>query len=307
MIKTITKYIAIFTVFAYFLLPKSAFAQAVDYRKIIRITPVILNINLNPGQQQSYDLRLDNLINQPLGIQLSLETLDTTDELTGMVFGNPHANSPFVSWILLSRKQFIIQEKDSQTFSLNVKIPKNAKLGSYTSVIFITPLLSTANQKNSPNVISRIGVLAFANIGTPKEVPTEKLAKILTFNFDQEKNKINAIIRVQNTFNFNLSSKANITLEPILFGKNQIIELEDKRILAGKVRKWIEPVNLSNGIYKADLAVSLGEGRIIYKTIFFSVPSFTYILKYLVILIILLLIFLLRKRLKKAFFILYKG
>jgi len=308
MLKTISKYILLYTILAIIFCPKSAFAQVTDFRKMLRITPVILNINLKPGQEQTYDLKLENILSLPLGISTNIETLDATDELSGMIFGNPHANSPFVSWMSLSDKQFIIKEKDSKTITLTVKIPQNAKEGSYTSVIFITPFVSKPQDKSVPTVVSRIGILALANIGTPKTEKPQDMAKILNFDFTPAKNNLTQlVVRVENTYNFNLSSKATVELDPIFFGQKQIIELDDKRILAGKVRKWQTLLKLKPGIYSSLLTVSLGQGRLIYATTYFGVPSFGSVFKYLLLLILVVLIILLRKRIKKALFVLYKG
>ena len=314
MLKTISKYIVIFLLLGTFFIAPKTFAQTTasnaasqDYSKIIKITPVILNINLKLGQKQDYDLKMENLLNQPLGIGLRLETLDATDELTGMVFGTPHPNSPFVSWTEINEKEFIISEKGKKTIKISVKFPKNTKEGSYTSVIFVTPFFSKTLDKTSQSVVGRIGVLAFANIGVPREREPKDMARILNFNFITKNGKSKTVVRVQNTFNFNLSTKAKIELSPIFFGQKQTIQLDDKRILSGKIRRWEVPVQLRPGIYQAKLAVSLGQGRQIYKDIFFTVPSFASFVPYLVVLIIILLIILLRKRLKKALFILYKG
>jgi len=307
LLRTISKYIIIFLFLGMFLAPNETLAQVTDYTKMVKVTPVILDINLKPGQEQDYDLKIENLLNQPLGIGLNMETLDATDEVSGMVFGKPHTNSPFVSWISLSEKQFIIAEKEAKTIKVSVKIPKEAKDGSYTSVIFITPFVSKPLDGASPSVVSRVGILALANIGTPKEILIKDMAKILNFNFQSQQNKLKTVVRVQNTFNFNLSTKAKITLSPLIFGKKEIIKLDDKRILAGKTRKWEVPLNLKPGIYQANLAVSIGGGRQIYKNTLLTVPSFYAFIPYLIIVFIVVVIILLRKRLKTALFILYKG
>jgi len=308
MFKRIAIYITIFLLLGMFLVPNRAFAQAFDYTKMIKITPVILNINLKPGQEQTYDLNLENVISLPLGVSLNIETLDATDELSGMVFGNPHANSPFVFWMSLSEKQFLIKEKDSKVVTLTVKIPKNAKEGSYTSVIFITPFVSKPLDKSVPTIVSRIGILVLADIGTPKEKQPQDMAKILNLDIRPSKNNMTeATVRVENTYNFNLSTKAKIELDPLLLGEQKIIELDDKRILAGKVRKWQDVFNLKPGIYKSLLTVSLGQGRLIYATTYFSVPSLSSFTKYLLLLLLIVLVILLRKRIKKAVSVLYKG
>lgn len=311
MFKKISFCIIIYTILAMFLLPVKASAQTNDYSKIIRVTPVILDINLKPGQQQTYKINIENLLNQPLGIGLSQESLDATDELTGMVFGVPHGNSPFVSWVSIEEKQFIISENSSKTISLRINVPKNAKEGSYTSILFTTPFFTKILDSNSPSVISKIGVLMLADIGMPVETQPEKMAKVNDFYFHElQDNAYESIVRLENIHNFNLSAKAKIEISPILFGDKKIVQLNDKRVLAGKIRKWQEPVKLSPGIYKAKLIVSLSEGRFIYADYFFTIPLLASIFKYLNYLLIIgffVLIFLLRKRLKKAFKILYKG
>ena len=304
--KNISIYITIFLFLTQFLFVNRAFAQTTDYAKMIKVTPVILNIDLEKGQEQSYNIVLTNLLSQPLGVSLNPESLDASDELTGMVFNQPHSNSPFISWITLSYKEIIIPEEGSKEIKVSIKVPKNAKDGSYNSVLFITPFVSKSIDKTSPTVVSRIGILILANIGLPKKSPDINVLKILNFDFQSQNNKTKAILRAQNNFNFNIATKATIEISPF-FAQKQTIELDDKRILAGKVRRWEILLNLKPGIYFAKAAVSIGEGKFAYKNSAFTVPAFSSFILWLILIIVIILLILLRKRLKRALFILYKG
>jgi len=241
MIKRLSKYIAILLFISVFL-PRTAFAQNTNPKNMVRVTPIFINMDLQKDTENTYELKIDNLLSVPLGIKTNLESLDPTDEENGIQFGPPKQNQPFISWISFSEKDLIIPENGSKTIKITVKPPKDAKDGGYYGILFLTPIVSKPLDRTSPTVVSRIGVLMFASIGSPKAVKPDQKAKIEEFKFiDNFGNKTSEmILRVKSTYPYLFSAKAKVDVEQIL-GKTKILELEDKRILPGKIRKWTKP------------------------------------------------------------------
>ncbi len=313
MLKNISKYILIslfFAVLVIFLKDK-ALAKEINQpeNQILKIAPIILDLNLENEKKQEYKIKIENLLDAPLGVKLSLETLNASDEITGMQFGLPEENSPLLSWITMSKNEFIIQERNSETITIIVNVPKNTKKGSYYGILFATPYFTKPLDKLSPTVVSRIGTLLLANIGKPYKEKASKMALVEELKLENALNNSvnkNLIVRVKNTYPYHLSVKPFIEISSI-FGKEPKIEFEDKRVLPDKIRKWSKTLKLKTGIYQVKAAISLKGGEYIYakKTfVVFPIKEFTIIL---IISICLALAFILRKRLKKAIFILFKG
>ena len=294
-------YIVILVFVSFMLLPRSTFAQ----EKMIRVTPVILNLELKKGQEQTYEVKIENLLSAPMGIETNIESLDASDEETGIRFDLPKQNESFVSWITTSEKDLIIPENGKKNIEIKIKVPKNIKEGGYQGVLFLTPFITKPLDNLSPTVTSRVGILILANIGTPKAAPAKDKARIVEFSFKQvfDKGPADLILRVKNIFPFIIPSKAEVLITP-LFGKQQIVELEDKRILPGKIRKWQKDIALNPGFYKAQAALSLYQGQLLFKDTYFLVLPVKGISMYLILVPFILVIFLIRKRLKKAFLVL---
>ena len=299
----LTLFLLLSTLFAFF--NKQALAAG---NKMIRVTPIMFEVNLKPGQESTYKMDVENLLPSPLGLSLNLQALNASDEDNGITFDPLPENSPLIKWIKLPEKDFLFSENSKKTIEFTISIPRNVKEGSYNSVLFLTPMYSKMINKNLPTVLSRLGALIFVNIGIPQETAAQNKAKIVDFYFggilDTGKEQ-KMTLRVQNIFPFTLSTKANIEIDS--FSGKRTLELIDKRILASKIRRWQQAVNLPIGFYKATAAVSVGGGQQIFKSTYFMVFPLKIITEILVLVIILYLIYRFRKRIKKAAFILYKG
>lgn len=243
--------ITLFNFLSLFLISEQAFAQ-VNPSQIIKVSPSILNISLSPGNEYSYTVKVTNLTLVPLPVRAGFENFTTTDEEGGFVFESPTKN-PMSSWVSLDTKDMIIPAGSERTVELNVKIPDKVPFGGYYMVLFFEPLLS-AQQTGGANIAAKIGVLMLSNIGT---TDSQANAKILTF----EPNPF--VLRVQNNGINHFSAKPFLKLKNIL-GSEKSIELEEKFVFPGKVRRWEKNVDLPKmpgGIYKANIVVATGEGK----------------------------------------------
>lgn len=279
-----------------------AFAQG-NTTQIMRISPVVLQVILDPGAKQTYKIKVENLLDTPLPMNAAVEGFDASDE-EGEIKTQDHEISPLANWIKLNTSDVIIPAKNTHEFEAEVLVPKKVPIGGYFAMIFFSPRLP------SKTVAAKVGMVMLANIGVPFDKKNN--GEIIKFSFDKKlylESPVSTVIRVKNTSLNYFTAKPFLSIKP-LFGKRQIFELEEKTILPGKIRRWQRVFDLGNlyhGLYKADLAVSLEKGDFIYsQTYFFGFPLYSAAAVILTAgLIIYGLVF--RKRAAKALRLLLKG
>jgi hypothetical protein len=248
-----------------------ALAAAPTVSQILRVTPIILNISLNPGKTTIYNIKVDNLTDVPLPLTASGENFETTDEDGGYIFNHKDTQSNLSRWIKIAKPDAIIPAKQSQIFEIEITIPRQIALGGYNAMIFFTP--KPMSNLGSQTIISRIGALALANIGVPDpNLKPEDKAQILNFLFGKtvyEALPISWNFAVKNKSLFYFTAKPSLTLTPITGGKPTKIEMAEKVVFPGKIRRFTQNYNstdLKYGIYKAQLVVAIGGGTQILST-----------------------------------------
>lgn len=297
------KFAVILIIFLF--VPKINHAHAQNTNQLIRVSPLIFNINLSPGKTYDYKVTVENLTNVPLPVKAYFENFRTTDEEGGYVFENKTPN-PLIKWSSVNPQDMIINARERKIINLKIQIPNQVPFGGYYGVLFFEPIIG--KQTNQKTLVSaKVGTLLLANIGTL----TKPSAQILTFSLPKisESDQLPLVLRVQNNGLNHFSAKPILKIKPII-GSGQKIFLEEKFVFPGKTRRWENQVILDQkwrGIYKADLAVSTGKGEQIYETTYFiSLPLTKGILLLISVSIILFIIFK-RKNLRKSISILLKN
>jgi hypothetical protein len=272
--------------------------------QLLRVSPVILPIELKPGNATTYVVSVENLTDAPMPLSASIEGFDSADEEGGYTFNSAKIQSPLAEWIELTKPDMIIPAKTKHAIDLTVRIPNTVALGGYYAVLFLTPV--NQSKANSPTVTPRIGILLLANIGVQDTKATaDQKIKILNFNFtkpvfDQE--PISWLVRAQDISLNYLSAKPVLTLKPAI-GKPIRIEMAEKIILPGKIRRWTETRQISAvpyGIYQAQLAMSIGAGQQLFRENYLIVLPVKIILMSFGILIVSVYLIMKRKNIVKA-------
>jgi hypothetical protein len=296
--------------FAFLLFPLSASGQerkstkSLPIRQAIRVTPIISTPLLIPGKTVQYGFQIDNMLDQPIGITASLAPLDASDENTGMRFDKPIANNELIKWSTLSQKSFIIPASQSYFVSMSIATPLHPKSLQQNAVLFLTPFLNKPLDPNTPTVISKIGVLILAHVGDIQAKDIKKAVSIPTFTFGGivENAPAPLLLRIANNFAKIVTAKPFIEIHP-LCAHSQKIDLEEKRILPGHIRRWQEAITLSTNtciFYKTTVKVSLGEGEQIVQTTYFLLFPLKKVLAALGVAFLLIIIIKRRKQLQKA-------
>ena len=288
----------------FFMKNTPTYAQATQ--PMLRISPAILPLQLDPGTTKEYMVTVENLTNSALPVHVSIENFDSNNEDSGFIPGTPSEESPLVKWTSVSPTDLLFAPKEKKTVTLTVKIPAEVPVGGYYEMIYFSPLISAAGIP----VNSKIGLLLLANIGIQDD-STQK-AKLLTYDFNKwlfEDNPVTTTIRIQNTSLNYFDAKVKLVIQP-LFGKPKEYPLDEKIILPGKVRRWMVTLNLDKplvGIYWSKLIISTGDG----KTTMVVKQFYAYPLSHTLIIITLLAIFLFtiiyNKRIWKAIKLFIKG
>ncbi len=272
-------------------------------KQTIRVSPVIINLQLSPGKTLSQKVTIENLTSTPLPLRASLNDFVTGGEDGGYVFADTKTN-PLLKWIKLSDDEFILSPKEKKKITMTIKMPSSIPVGGYYGILFFEPVVQSV-VTNATQVHTKVGVLMLANLGVPDN--GGKKADILTFTPQQlsQDGTIPFTLRVQNTsLNF-FTAKPILTLTPILSTKKQTapIYLEEKLIFPDKVRRWTDDQtmhDLSPNIYKVHLAVSTGNGNTVITDRYFVVfPLIKFLVRLGIFLIIIFLI-IKRKRLGKV-------
>ena len=90
------------------MLPISASAQEKPtLKQMIRVSPVILKIKLEPGTTQNYQIKVGNLLDTPLPLKATVSGFDASDEEYGIAVSDQGIASPLMDWISLDEKDAI--------------------------------------------------------------------------------------------------------------------------------------------------------------------------------------------------------
>jgi len=308
--KKVISIIAIFSLFGVFVLSaKTSFAK--ESRNVLGISPFIFNLRLSPGETYEKTMTVENILDVPLPIKLSVEDFLIQDEDGGYHF-TKNESSSVLSWISLEETDFILEPKEKQEIQVTIQTPSKIPFGGYQGIIFVQPILPN-QQQYSTLLNAKVGALVLANIGS--QAYQIHPARILTFDmplvtFSNENLPIS--FRVQNNSLYHFSAKPLLSFDP-LFGEVQSHPLLEQFLFPGKVRRWTELMHLEEirpGVYLTKLHISVGNGvQISSQKYVVYIPKWLGITLGAVVIIILLKIIIKKKpkQIAKFIRILIKG
>lgn len=263
----------------------------------MRVSPILLKIQLEPGTKHIYPISIENLSSAPMPIRANTEGFDPSDEQSGFTPNPPSEVSPLATWITIDEPDAIIPARDSHEFFIKISIPDTVPIGGYYAIIYFTPLYPNGT------IGSKIGVVTLANIGIQDAIKNK--AQIVDFRFDKpvyEHGPITGSLRIQNDALHYFSTKPSLSIKPY-WGASDTVELDEKTILPGKSRSWKSVFTIQNskwGIYNATITAIIEGGDTITKTIPLIIFPHTLTLYILLVLSCLLLIIRKRKNVQNA-------
>ena len=268
--------------------------------QVLSVSPVILDVPLL-NKKRSYPISVTNLLPVALGIHADIQGFSADDEDNGIGTGSI---TPLTHWSSLNTNDIIIPPNGQKTISLTLS-PMQLTNGGYYEILFLTPFYSKPVSVSSPTVLSKIGVLVLATKGTINYSDLKQKVIISTFQFFPhvtDHYPLSPTIRITNRYFTHFLARPSITLTPLLGGRSQTWQLQDKHILPGKTRRWLESITpqTKSWIYKAHLVISVGNGEQLSKDTYVVVFPWLSLVSYLVPILALILVWTVRKRILKA-------
>lgn len=300
-------FILLFILATYYTLHATSVANAQTVPlQSLKVTPIINDLKLTPGKTMTFDLTIQNLSKNPIGIHADISGYDQIGEKP-LYEQKPSA---IINWTRLSRQDLLLPPHSSQSITVTITPPAHLPPSGYYETIFLTPIVNQEFIPGSPIILSRVGTLILATTGNPNYDDMAK--KVSVSNISPSYTIVNAFPKtvsfsVANNYFTHVDAKPFLTITP-LFGKPQTVLLPDKHVLPGSERIWqYQPsTHFSNVFYQIHLAVSVGNGKQVIADTWFIALPYIFILA-IIIIVIFFFATVRRNRIKKFFTVLLRG
>lgn len=284
------------------------------------IFPEKFDLKLSPGESTNGKIRISNLSQTSLPINIQLKNFSASGERGEIIFeeGGDISFDPS-QWIEFKEKKFVLKQGEFKELEFFIKIPANAEPGGYyTSVLFQTEISSTGKE-SSAKIMPTLGALFLLTIkgGEQKYPSLDKQIEITELNAPSfiENGPLSINFKVKNNDPTHTEVGGKFILYD-LFGKiREEIKIEPKTILPGKIRlfelktsdkKFFDKFFLGPYKGKIILATSvwqekIGNNQQLVKNIgFFAFPWKIFLITISLIIIIIFSIKLIKKLIKKS-------
>jgi hypothetical protein len=235
---------------------------AADLRRSVGVSPVVLDVSLSPNTTTTYDVTIENPLDQPLPVRVTTDTLNTDESADSSLGGTP---DPFLEWISVVPSELIIPAKSRRTVTVGVSVPETVPFGGYYATLLVEPV-TPADAEGNTSVMPRVGVILLGSVGVPgsQEVPGS-ITDNATGPVLNGSDRMPLLLRVNNTSLYHFLASPKVTFAP-LWGDSRSTSLEDKIVFPGKTRRWERTLDLSQypyGVYRVQTEVSVGNGTVL--------------------------------------------
>lgn len=239
------KKIFLITIFflAGFLLSQSAQATT--------ISPLIVEIDLDPGQVDQTIMKIFNETDQDLYLNGSIETFQPKGEGGEAEILPADVANESISWLKLPLNSIALNPGEAIQVPLIIDIPSNAGVGGYYFAIMWETVAGPKLENNQVGISSRVGTLILLKING--EVQEE--LKISSFNLKNKGKFYNSLpivflSHLKNSGNIHLKPQGHITIKNIFGQVSEVLPFNNQNgnILPQSIRRFETtwPNNLSS-------------------------------------------------------------
>ncbi len=247
--------------FAPYRAPQRAHAEG---RVNLRIAPVLIEDEANPGETITRMISVENLSNEILPVQAFAADVYSIDEAGRLGVDGSAGSSSAKDWFRFDR-EMILDPGVERQIEVAIVIPKNAQPGGRYVSVFVNPLADNVTESGTSklNVQSQIGVLFFLTV----KGDVLKRGEISSFSIPWVNigGEVPMKASLKNTGNVHLRPHGVIVVRNILGLTTDEVNIEDYgsiSALPGKVRtttaRWEGAFPI--GIYRAELTLTNGPG-----------------------------------------------
>lgn len=202
----------------------------------LAISPPTFELSANPGDTLTNNLRVDNVVDQPLEITVDTRNFTALGEEGGIDLSADEGEFSLASWISVTPTKITIPARESHVFEFVTSIPGNASPGGrFGSIIFKTTLKPVGGQSGVA-VGQEIGALVFLKIaGEVNEKAS--IASFAPKNGLSESGPVGFDIRMKNEGNVQFKPKGTITISNFFGKKIATVPVNEQNVLPGAIRK----------------------------------------------------------------------
>ena len=271
----------------------------------LKISPVRLDLKMDPGTSQTFTVSIQNLTSVQAALHPAVTDFVASGDETGrpniILDENEYAPSHSLKRLITPIKDFTVQPHESKDVKFSVTVPKNAVGGYYGAVRF-----SPANSEGSKNVnlAASVGTLVLLKVnGDLKEDLSVESFDVRTKNkpgnfFTTNKN-LTVTTRFKNMGNVQVEPFGKIALKrfgkPVTQYNLTPVDQQRSSVLPDSVRRFDVPLTKVSAFGKYTLEGNFGYGEtgqlLTAQTTFYVVPVPMILLGVGAVLLVVFLIF----------------
>ncbi|HEX9679333.1 MAG TPA: hypothetical protein VGA08_01820 [Candidatus Saccharimonadales bacterium] len=224
----------------------------------ISVSPTVFELSANPGDSIKNSFRIVNGTDRDLALTAGPKNFTAEGEEGAVNLTEEETGFSLASWITVDPAAVTIPARGSQTFSFEIAVPSSAEPGGHFGSVIV---------KTEPVAIDTTGAAVSQEAGPLILVSVAgdivKSAKIIDFAAAKgfwESGPVVLNTRVENQGNVHFKPSGNISIKNMFGNEVTKINLEEKNVLPGTIRKLVNEWNPGFGLgrYTADLSIVFG-------------------------------------------------
>lgn len=276
----------------------------------IVISPPTFELNANPGDTIENTIKITNLSATPRSFVTSTRNFTAVGEEGAVGLTEEENSFSLASWMRLLPVSAEIPAGETKTFTFVMDIPENAEPGGHFGSVVFTAGSEEKLDQPGATVAQEVASLVLVKIAGD----VDEQADIESFNTESsfyEYGPVNFDIRVKNDGNVHVKPTGNITITNMLGQQVASFAIDPKNVLPDAVRRvpatWNQKYMF--GRYTATAVLNYGsEGStMVASTSFTGLPYKVVGAASLGLLVVLAMLLKGRKRIGKAFKVLFSG
>lgn len=186
------------------------YRAAADSQSVsLTTSPVLLNLDIEPGQTVTKTVQLMNNTSQPIQINMELKTFEASGQTGQANISNIPTSNPENGYVKFSPSSFTAQPKVWSKVNVTFSLPKTASLGYYYSIIF-APVYSNHTNIEGANIHGSNAVLALINTNSANEQKSVQVSSFTSSHRVYEFLPANFTVTIQNSGNIYLAPMGDI-------------------------------------------------------------------------------------------------
>lgn len=278
----------------------SKFALAQSALGLTAIPPR-LEINVNPGQIVTKEIKVRNESKSEKIISTSVKDFIVTDDLgTPLQIESTDESSnrwTASSWIQISPSEVKLKPGETKSLVLTIITPENALAGGHYAMILHTPVKEVSLTQTGATIETNVGTLVYITVAG--NITENALVKDFSAPKFSEYGPINFKTIITNLSDIHITPSGSINVYNLFGGKSAQIKLDNTNIFPNTSREFTNIFNRKFlfGRYKAQLNAVYGTtGQLLTATIFFWVIPYKLIALLIAIIVVIILILKLKKK-----------